>query len=373
MRILHTSDWHLGKKIELKSRLEEQRAALKHLVSVVKDERVDLVLISGDVFDTAVPPADAEELFYDAVTELAGHSKVVIISGNHDDPLRLCASMPLAVRQGIFLVGGLDNSHIKTDCACGGEGYIKFRLNGETLNLGLLPFPSPSRIQLPEIEGDFTAKIKALIDVCCSCFDQEGVNVFASHLFVEGGEFAGGEKELGTAILVNKCALPQARYIALGHIHRPQVVSRSLNAYYCGSLLPYTFDDTTQKGFVIFDSKTSEIKVVPVEGGRKMVRADVYSFDEAMDFLAEHEADLVHINYVSDIPLKNTQSAELKAHECLVKLTVQTSRVKTAAGGRAEKSLAELFEAFYESRRGQNVKPPKRLTELFLEVMEGEE
>ena len=97
MNILHTSDWHIGKRLMDRERLPEQIEALDELAVICERERVDLVLVAGDVFDTYMPSAEAEEVFFRAVKKLAGSSRaVVIVSGNHDDGVRLAASAPLA-------------------------------------------------------------------------------------------------------------------------------------------------------------------------------------------------------------------------------------------------------------------------------------
>ena len=107
MRILHTSDWHLGRSLEQISRIEEQRAFIDLLVETCEDQKVDLVLVAGDIYDTYNPPASAEELFYEALERLSGKGKraVVVIAGNHDNPERLCAASPLAYKNGIILLG----------------------------------------------------------------------------------------------------------------------------------------------------------------------------------------------------------------------------------------------------------------------------
>jgi len=371
MRILHTSDWHLGKKIEMKSRLEEQSLALKGLLKTVKENSVDVTLICGDVFDTFVPPADAEELFYETLSQLSALCKVVVISGNHDDSSRLCASLPLAIKHNIFLVGEMDNSAIKTKDVQGGNGYLRIKIKDETLNLGLLPYPSPSKFSVSDKEVGYGEKIAQLIAQSCQCFDDKGVNIFASHLFMEGGEVSGGEKELGTALLINKQALPNnAHYCALGHIHKPQTISKSKRAYYSGSLLPYTFDDKTKKRFAIYDSISDEVFYVDVEGAKQMYKFDFATAEEGNRLLKENIHSFVHLNYVSDLPLKSTDVAMLKSYPSFVKLTVQTMHKKSELKSRAEKSDAELFEAFYESKKGN--KPNKRITELFLEILGGE-
>ena len=95
MKILHTSDWHIGKRLMDRERLPEQREALEELVRICEDEQADVVLVAGDVFDTFMPSAEAEEVFFHAVKRLAGARRaVVLISGNHDDGVRLAASAP---------------------------------------------------------------------------------------------------------------------------------------------------------------------------------------------------------------------------------------------------------------------------------------
>lgn len=107
MRILHTSDWHLGRSLDQVNRMDEQREFIEHLCRMVEERDIDLVLVAGDVYDTYNPSAAAEELFYEAIDRLNGDGKraVVVIAGNHDNPERLCAASPLAYRNGIILLG----------------------------------------------------------------------------------------------------------------------------------------------------------------------------------------------------------------------------------------------------------------------------
>ena len=130
MNILHTSDWHIGKRLMDRERLPEQIAALDEIVRICETRDVDLVLVAGDVFDTFMPSADAEEVFFRAVKRMAGQRRaVVLISGNHDDGVRLAASAPLAAEEGIYLfgsgrdvmpVGGARGVH----AVASGEGYV---------------------------------------------------------------------------------------------------------------------------------------------------------------------------------------------------------------------------------------------------------
>ena len=103
MKIVHTSDWHLGKKLKNRERITEQREVLNNLVNYVEENNVDLVIIAGDVYDTYSPPAEAEELFFNVIKKLSnGKRAVLVISGNHDDSDRLFASSVLAERYGVY-------------------------------------------------------------------------------------------------------------------------------------------------------------------------------------------------------------------------------------------------------------------------------
>jgi exonuclease SbcD len=158
MRILHTSDWHLGKSLEQINRIEEQRDFISCLTKIVEEEKIDMVLVSGDVYDTNNPSTAAEELFYDAVDKLNGKGKrpVVVIAGNHDNPERLCAASPLAYKNGIILLGYPNSDagryKVKTDnitLADSGQGWMELGISScnESAVILTLPYPSESRLE----------------------------------------------------------------------------------------------------------------------------------------------------------------------------------------------------------------------------------
>ena len=111
MRILHTSDWHIGKRLMHRERLAEQEEVLDEIVAICESENIELVLIAGDIFDTYTPSAEAEELFFRKIKLIAGESRAVLmISGNHDDGVRLSAVAPLSQEQGVYVVGNSRNA-----------------------------------------------------------------------------------------------------------------------------------------------------------------------------------------------------------------------------------------------------------------------
>ncbi len=138
MRILHTADWHLGKTLEGRSRLDEQAQFLDELYQIVKDEHIDVIVMAGDAFDTVNPPARAEQLFYESLSALSdkGKRQVVVISGNHDNPDRLSAASPLTNDQGIHLIGYPTNDIIRVDVPSADE----------RLSIAALAYPSEARL-----------------------------------------------------------------------------------------------------------------------------------------------------------------------------------------------------------------------------------
>jgi exonuclease SbcD len=153
MRILHTSDWHLGKNLEGYSRLEEQEQFIEEIIEIVEQNNIDMIVISGDIYDTGNPPARAEKLFYAASKKLSNGGKrpILVIAGNHDHPERLTASSPLAYEQGLILLGTPKSvaqigQYQHYEIVVAGEGYIEILLNEEKMVALTMPYPSEKRL-----------------------------------------------------------------------------------------------------------------------------------------------------------------------------------------------------------------------------------
>ena len=361
MRILHTADWHLGKKLEGRLRLEEQSLALDQIISVAKERNIDVIIVAGDVFDTAVPSAEAEELFFSAAARMSELAPIVVIAGNHDDADRLAAPLTLAKRHGIYLVGGMDNTSFLSDSVCGGEGWLKMNIGGEGLNLAVLPFPSKSRLGAYGEGEDYPSFVSSLIDKCTSCFGN-GVNVFAAHLFMDGcltGEAA--------SMALMRSILPQADYCALGHIHKPQCVSHKCNAYYSGSLLKYHFDETDVKQVNIFDSSDKSVTPVVLTASRPLVRIETDNFDEALKRLNSAGDCYAELIFTTQQPLKPSQLEQLRSIPCFTKLSIINTSVKREVFTRKEQTDKEIFVSYYTSCTGKE--PTEETVKAFLEVL----
>ncbi|GAO29961.1 metallophosphoesterase family protein [Geofilum rubicundum] len=161
MRLLHTSDWHLGKRLDDFSRLEEQQAVLQEIVEIAEQEQVDAVLVAGDLFDTFNPPTEAVEIFYRSLKRLSdnGRRPVIVIAGNHDSPDRIEAPDPLARECGIVFAGYPNSSVVPFELESGlkvvqsSEGFLELKLPGAEVALRLLLTPYANEYRLKACLG----------------------------------------------------------------------------------------------------------------------------------------------------------------------------------------------------------------------------
>ncbi len=199
MKILHTADWHLGKKLNDFSRLEEQEEVLNEICSIADDNDVNVVVIAGDLFDTFNPSAEAQNLFYKTLHRLSksGNRLVLTIAGNHDMPERIEAPHPLAELNGIVLCG-FPNTKIKPFKTESGieliqseEGFLEFKIPGIEFPLRILFTPYANELRLKTYLGA-TDKETALRDVLSNQWqeladkycDNKGVNLLTAHLYL---------------------------------------------------------------------------------------------------------------------------------------------------------------------------------------------
>ncbi|BCB87948.1 hypothetical protein Psuf_052610 [Phytohabitans suffuscus] len=249
MRILHTSDWHVGKVLKGQSRAEEHIAVLAQIVEVARAERPDLVIVAGDMYDTAAPTPEATRLVTRALSALrATGAQVVAIGGNHDNGAALDALRPWAEAAGISLRGTVRESaaeHLLEGETAGGERW----------RLVALPFLSQRyavraaemyELTAAEASQTYADHIGRLLGVLCQGFTPGAVNLVTAHLTVVGATMGGGEREAHSVMgyAVPATVFPgSAHYVALGHLHRAQQVPGPAPVRYCGSPLAVDFGE----------------------------------------------------------------------------------------------------------------------------------
>ncbi len=383
MRILHTSDWHIGKRLMGRERLLEQAQALDEIAAVCEQEKIELVLVAGDVFDVYTPSADAEELFFKKIHKIAGQDRaVLIISGNHDDGVRLSAASPLAEELGIYIVGNsrapLPLSSVrKIKPTASGKGYAVFENErGEKAFISTLPYPNEARFKEEKSELPYVEQMQKWIEEGESGNQEKLPSIFLAHIFVAGGKISESEREidLGGARAIPIEALPQSDYIALGHLHKKQHMGKG-HAYYSGSLLQYSFDESADKGVKIFDLTVNGVENlhdVPLTKGRKLIRLEESSPARAVELLKKYPNELVELKLNLTEPLTSADNALLASCENLASLICEvqsTSEIEFES--RKGFSDKKLFEEFYRMQYGEL--PKAELTELFLSVLSEEE
>lgn len=278
MKIVHTSDWHVGRRWKGLQRLDELEVLLEHLASYIEEEAVDLVLHTGDVFESRSPTAEAEELVNRFLVRVGrSGARMVVIAGNHDDPLRLDARSLLTELVDVQIVGRARSA------ARGGVRTIETRC-GETAVVAALPFASPgtwvSALDLAEaadeegVRKKYALMFARAVQDLRGAFRPDAVNILMAHTHIEGALFSGSERRVHVSEdwAASPEALPsKASYIALGHLHRPQKIAGPWPAYYAGSPLQMDFGETgEEKSFVavtVSPGKPAKVERVPYQGG----------------------------------------------------------------------------------------------------------
>ncbi len=381
MKILHTSDWHIGKRLMGRERLDEQEAVLDELAELCESEGVELVIVAGDIFDTYTPSAEAENLFFQKIRKIAGENRAaLLISGNHDDGVRLSASTPFSEELGVYIVGN-DRKPLRLTSVravkpiVSGKGYAVFENGaGERVFVSALPYPNEARFKEEKSELPYVERIKEWI-LEGERGNVDGLpSVFVSHLFVLGGEISESEREigLGGARALPVDALPKSNYIALGHLHKKQKMGKG-HCYYSGSPLQYSFDEATnEKTVKIFDltqNGVENLRELPLKSGKKLVRLQASGAEEGATLLATYPDCLVELTLHLSEPLTSADSTMLAAHANLVSLLTEV-QTQNEMSFESRKGLSDekLFTEFYRSQYGEA--PKEELTQLFLSVLQ---
>lgn len=313
MRFLHTGDWHVGRTIRGRSRIEEFETVLGQVVEVAVTEGVDCVLVSGDIHDQRAVTPDADRLIFATFIRLheAG-IPVVAVPGNHDSAARMAAFAPLLERVGTHAIARM--RHPKK----GGSVQIGSRDGTQTMTVACLPFVSPRRFldgtaEFEDLSSgyvNFDEGMGLLFDTFEKAFRPDHVNVVLGHLFVAGAQPSGSEREvtIGSDYAVSAARLPRtASYIALGHIHKQQKVkSTGADTRYCGSLLQLDFGERGQnKSLLVVDvdpGKPPKVSDIAIEGGRRLAEIEATP-DELQAFAAKVGDDYLRVKLRLDAPI----------------------------------------------------------------------
>jgi exonuclease SbcD len=381
MKILHTSDWHVGKVLKGQPRLDEHKAVLAELVEIARVESPDLILVAGDLFDTAAPIPAATRLVTGALTALRGTgADVVVIAGNHDNGAALEALRPWAEAAGITLRGtvrGLTEHRI-TGTTAGGERW----------RLVALPFLSQRyavratemfQLSAAEATQTYADHLNRLLAALTDDFAADGVvNLITAHLTVVGGATGGGERQAHTiqAYAVPATVFPaSAHYVALGHLHRQQTVPGPAPTHYCGSPLAVDFGegDNTPSVTVVEVSahSTAKLRPIPIQAA-----VPLRTVRGTLDELAALDPGEAWLRvYISEPPRAGLreQVQQLLPRALEVRIDPElaaTAASATPAASRTGRSPTELFTEYLAAKGHDDPAVRQLFATLYDEVIE---
>jgi len=281
MKILHTSDWHVGKVLKGRDRHDEHVAVLRSIAATARDEDVDVVLVAGDLFETTAPNARAQGLVMRTLLALRENGRqIVVIAGNHDNqPLLDAVYRPVLGELGLQVLGAPK----RTDA--GGMMTLRTR-GGETLNVAALPFLSrryavrAAEVLLHETAEhslDYARRVADIVALLTARFTPDAVNVVMAHVTLLGGRRGGGERDVQTTLdyeLPASMFPATAHYVALGHLHRQQEIPGPCPIFYSGSPLAIDFGEEANDPAVLVITAAAGIRAdarpVPVTGGCRL-------------------------------------------------------------------------------------------------------
>ncbi len=259
MKLLHSSDWHLGMSFQTRSLEEDQRFFLREICRVIEEERVDALMLAGDVFDRSVPGAGAMKLYDEAVTEICDRLGVpmLVIAGNHDNAARLAACRSLLKKAGLHVAGELTRD-VERISLGGADVWL---LPWFTTEKARAVFPESAE-EIDSMEDAF----RVVLDSVRARFVPGRRQILLAHAFLVDAETCLSDRaaEVGRAAAVGRGVFEGFDYVALGHLHGPQDVGAHIR--YSGTPMKYAFgsEESQEKSVTLLDTETLERKIIPL-------------------------------------------------------------------------------------------------------------
>lgn len=357
MKMLHLSDLHLGKRVNEFSMIEDQEYILTKIINIIDEQKPQVVIIAGDVYDKSIPPAEAVELFDDFLVRLSKRSlKVFVISGNHDSAERIAFGGRLMDKSGIYM-SPVYNGRVEPITLQDEFGDICFYM---------LPFVKPSNVRrfYPEIEiSSYTEAVKAAVD--SMNIDTGKRNVLITHQFVTGALRTESEEvSVGGADNVDVSVFDGFDYVALGHIHRAQKCG-SEYVRYSGTPLKYSFSEAKDtKTVTIAELKEKgavELSFVPLIPKRNMAEIKgTYAELTLKSFYdgTSYTDDYIHVTLTDEEDIPDVLTKLRVIYKNIMKLDYDNLRTRhsqqiSAASDAAARTPLELFGDFFEMQNGK--------------------
>lgn len=307
MKVLHTSDWHLGMTESTRPLVEDQQFFINEICRIAEEERVEAVILAGDIFDRSVSPAWAVQLYDETMTRLCLKMKkqVLVIAGNHDGAERLASCHELLAEAGLHILGSLDREPAMV--SVGDTDFYLMPWFTEEKVKSLFP---EKREEIRSLEDAF----RVVTEAAKATFKLNRKHIAISHAFITGASTSTSDRtaEIGFASQVPADVFDGFDYVALGHIHGPQSVTDRVR--YSGTPMAYSFgkEESQEKSVVILDTETMEQKMVPLARlHNRLTITD--TFDAIMSRNWPDEIRNAYVNVkVTDIFLGLTSIARLR-------------------------------------------------------------
>ncbi len=400
MILLHSADWHLGKRLENHSRLPEQQEFLIEFCAIAEREKPDVILISGDIYDHFQPSNEAAELFYQIISKLscAGTIPIIVIAGNHDSPDHLQAPDALARQLGIILVGYPRQLGLPYTSSTGytitfpAPGLVEVTLPDQPpLRIITTPYANALRLRTALDPEHPESSLSELLqshwhELANSFMDSNGCNVLMAHLFMaqdptnpepESDDersilYVGGIPALSSKIIPHK-----VQYVALGHLHRPHLIPHpeGIPIVYSGSPLSYSFAEAEQKKQVvkidIQPGQMAQWQYIPIQSGKPLIRIRTNDADEAIQMLASNQHAFVELTFECAMflpaDIKNRLEAAHPGVFIIPDVSANIPSPVSASQTTRLDNVEDVFNIYFKERTGQE--PNKELVELFREIL----
>lgn len=386
MRILHTADWHIGQKLHERPRLDEHKQFLDWLLNTIQKENIDLLLVSGDIFDTSLPSAEATNLYYEFLYHLFKETDTytIIIAGNHDSARHLEAPKEFLKMGRIHVVG----QAIEPD-----ECVIMIPPDTPRVAVAAVPYLSKTELTHVSLESEvdknerYREKLKAFYTDCVSKMPEELPKILMGHLFVQGGTVGDSERniQIGGATALNASDFPDnVDYIALGHLHRPQTINgKSYPIRYSGSPIPLRFNEArySKKMYLLELSDEGSLNVdreieIPIFKELCSVEGDVeFIISEAEALDKKWDGKYIHVKLKLDTIRAGISDEIRKAFSdrggdvLIVEVEMPDDERDLGISVEDMKRPEEIFEQFLKSRN-VDVTPDDALTATFKELLQ---
>ena len=397
MKILHTADWHIGKQLHKQSLAEEMTLFLDWLLTYIKKEKVDLLLISGDIFDVANPASKDREVYFKFLSHLIQlGTRTIITGGNHDSIAVLNAPSVLLDYMGITVIGGAKEDIIEEVIE------VKNKKGGLEAVVAAVPFLRDKDLRRidPNQNQDRREAIREgmkqhyeILSEHCKTYQKEVPVIAMGHLYAKGASISESERDIGNQSSINADIFTDVfDYVALGHIHRPQIVAKNESIRYSGSPIALSFSEKTdEKSIVLVETEKAKIKditIVPIPKQRKLVRftgdydkvaeqlANYQPESELTDFVELHvKAPIFSHSLISSVEALITDYADQEAFRIL-KHTFEFEENSKQVTDFFEENInieemkpEDIFETKLSSEEAMEDGQKQKLKDLFAEVL----